>query len=141
VQDLAGGVPRAISPEGINPLVLVLSPDGQTVAGVGPDEKGYLYAIAGGEPKPISGFSPGEEPVEWSADGRSLYVYRAGELPARVYRLELATGKRSFWKQLMPADPAGVSRIGPIRLTPDGKWYVYGYHRILSDLFVAEGLK
>jgi hypothetical protein len=41
----------------------------------------------------------------------------------------------------MPSDSAGVSRIGPILITPDGKSCFYGYHRILSDLYLAEGLK
>jgi hypothetical protein len=41
----------------------------------------------------------------------------------------------------MPSDPAGVERIGPIRMTPDGKTYVYGYHRTLADLYLVDGLK
>jgi hypothetical protein len=41
----------------------------------------------------------------------------------------------------MPSDSAGVSRIGPILLTPNGKSCLYGYHRILSDLYLVEGLK
>lgn len=43
--------------------------------------------------------------------------------------------------QLLPSDPAGVNNIGPIVLTPDGKSYVYGYHRTLTDLYLVEGLK
>jgi eukaryotic-like serine/threonine-protein kinase len=39
LQDSSEGKPVPISPEGIDPLVLVLSPDGQQVVGVGPDEK------------------------------------------------------------------------------------------------------
>jgi len=42
---------------------------------------------------------------------------------------------------LAPADPAGVSQIGPIVMTPDGRSYIYGYHRTLSDLYLVEGLK
>jgi hypothetical protein len=41
----------------------------------------------------------------------------------------------------MPSDSAGVSRIGPILITRDGKSCLYGYHRILSDLYLVEGLK
>jgi hypothetical protein len=41
----------------------------------------------------------------------------------------------------MPSDPAGVSRVGPILLIMDGKSSVYGYHRMLSDLYLVEGLK
>ena len=141
VQDMAGGKPQGITPEGINSSAFTLSPDGQLVAGIGPDQKGYLYPVAGGEPRPISGLEPGEEPISWGADGRSLFIYRPGDLPAKVYRLELGIGRRTLLEQLMPSDPAGVNHIGPIVLTPDGKTYVYGYHRTLTDLYLVEGLK
>jgi hypothetical protein len=108
---------------------------------VGPDGKGYFFSIASGEPKLISGLLEGETPVAWSADGLSLYIYRGGELPAKVYRLEIATGRRTLWKQLMPPDPAGVEYVGPILPAPDGKAYAYGYRRLLSDLYLVEGLK
>jgi len=62
-------------------------------------------------------------------------------MPALVYRLELATGRKNLWKRLMPSDPAGVNIIFPILLTPDGKSHVYGYRRILSNLYLVEGLK
>jgi Tol biopolymer transport system component/tRNA A-37 threonylcarbamoyl transferase component Bud32 len=136
-----GGSPQPISPEGINATVFCLSPDSQQVAALGPDQKGYLYPVNGGQPKPIVGMEPGEEPITFSNDGRTLYVYQPGDLPARVFQLDLSTGQRKLWKQLMPADPAGVERIGPIRMTADAKTYVYGYHRMLADLYLAEGLK
>ncbi len=41
----------------------------------------------------------------------------------------------------MPTDPAGVEFLGPIRLSSDGKSYVYGYRRLISDLYLVEGLK
>jgi eukaryotic-like serine/threonine-protein kinase len=140
-QDSPEGKPVPISPEGIDPLVIVLSPDGQQVVGVGPDEKAYFYPVAGGEPRAVPGIEPGEQPVQWSDDGKTIYFYRLGDLPAKVYRLDLPTGHKSLWKELMPSDSAGVSRIGPILITPDGKSCFYGYHRILSDLYLAEGLK
>jgi len=111
------------------------------VAAIGPDQRGYLYPIAGGEPRVIPGLNPGEQPITWSTDGRSLYIYQPGELPARVYRLDARTGQRTFWKPLMPSDPAGVENIGPILLTPDAKTCVFGYHRMLADLYLVEGLK
>ena len=133
--------PTPISPEGIDPLVLTLAPDGSQVAGVGPDGNAYLYSLTGGPAKTVPGFLPSEQPIEWSADGKALYVYRPGEFPAKVYQLDLATGKRTLWRSLAPADPAGVSQIGPIVMTPDGASYIYGYHRTLSDLYLVEGLK
>ena len=135
------GQATPVSPEGIDPLVIALAPDGSQVAGVGPDGLAYLYSLTGGPTKTVPGFLTGEQPIEWSADGKSLYVYRPGEFPAKVYELDLATGKRTLWRSLAPADPAGVSQIGPIVMTPDGASYIYGYHRTLSDLYLVEGLK
>jgi hypothetical protein len=41
----------------------------------------------------------------------------------------------------MPSDPAGVENIGPVLMTPDARTCVYGYHRMLADLYLVEGLK
>ena len=141
LQEGAGGKTKPITPEGVQGNTFAVSPDGQLVAGIGPDQQGYLYPVAGGEPHPIPGLAAGEQPINWSADNRGLYVYRPGELPARVFRLEVASGQRTLWRQLTPSDPAGVETIGPILITPDGKSCVFGYHRTLSDLYLVEGLK
>ncbi len=132
--------PRAITAEGVSPF-FVISPKGDFAAGVGPDHKIYLYPIAGGDPVPVSGTTGDEAPTGWSADARSLYVFRFGEIPAKVVELELSTGKRKLWKELVPADAAGIDTIRGITITPDAKSYVYGYIRTLSDLYVVEGLK
>jgi eukaryotic-like serine/threonine-protein kinase len=141
LQDIQGGVPKPISPEGTSPIGFALSPDALVVAAVGPDLKGYLFPIAGGEPRPIPGLAQEEVPIRWDVAGRSLYVYRPSELPARVYRLDVNSGKRTLWKELTPRDPAGVEYVGPVLPTPDGKAYVYGYRRLLSDLYLVDGLK
>jgi eukaryotic-like serine/threonine-protein kinase len=140
-QDSPDAKPVPISPEGIDPLVIVLSPDGQQVISVGADDKAYYYAVTGGEPRAVRGMQAGEQPIEWSSDGGTIYIYKPGDLPAKVYRLDLATGQRTLWKELIPSDSAGVSRIGPILITPDAKSCLYGYHRVLSDLYLVEGLK
>jgi eukaryotic-like serine/threonine-protein kinase len=141
VLDVASGKSQPITPEGVNGTAFVISPDSQWVAAIGPDEKGYLYPVAGGEAHLISGFNSGEQPITFSSDSHSLYLYQPGELPARVDRLDLQTGKRSLWKELIPSDPAGVETIGPILMTPDAKTCIFGYHRMLADLYLVEGLK
>ena len=140
-QDVSGGKPKAISPEGVFASAFAISPDGQWVVGIGPDQKGYLYPSAGGDPGILNGMAPGDLPITWNQDGRSIYFYRTGEVPAKVYQLEVATGKKTVWKQIVPLDATGVSTIGPILTTPDGKTYVYGFHRTLGDLYLVEGLK
>jgi dipeptidyl aminopeptidase/acylaminoacyl peptidase len=141
VLDVASGKSQPISVEGVNGTAFIISPDSQWIAGIGPDQKGYLYPAAGGDPRVIPGFNSGEQPITFSSDGRSLYVYQPGELPARVDRLDLQTGKRALWKELIPSDPAGVETIGPILITPDAKTCIFGYHRMLADLYLVEGLK
>jgi hypothetical protein len=42
---------------------------------------------------------------------------------------------------LAPSDPAGVDTIGPVIITGDGKMCVFGYHRMLADLYLVEGLR
>ena len=141
VQDITGGKPRAFSPEGVHATAFAVSPDGRSVVGIGPDQRGYLYPVAGGEPQPVNGFPAGEQPIAWSGDSRFLYTYRPGDLPTQISKLDINTGQHTPFKQLMPSDPAGVETIGPIMLTQDGKICVYGYHRTLSDLYLVEGLK
>jgi eukaryotic-like serine/threonine-protein kinase len=141
VYNPATGKNQPISPEGVSGTAFVISPDSQVVAGIGPDQKGYLYSVSGGEARVIPGLNPGEQPITFSSDGGSLYIYQPGELPARVDRLDIRTGQRKRWKELMPTDPAGVETIGPILMTPDAKTCVFGYHRMLADLYLVEGLK
>jgi len=141
VYDMESGNSQAISPEGVNGNAFTISPDSSMVAAIGPDQKGYLYPVAGGDAPPIVGLNAGEQPINWTEDGRSLYIYQPGELPAQVYRLDVKTGQRILWKQLLPSDPAGVENIGPIYMTRDAKTCVFGYHRMLADLYLVEGLK
>jgi len=64
-----------------------------------------------------------------------------GDLPLRVYRYEISSGRRELWKKIQPPDPVGVSFVGRFVATPDGQAYAYDYFRILSYLQVVGGLK
>jgi serine/threonine protein kinase len=144
VQAVDSGKGRAISPEGIAVALpgFAVSPDGKWVAAIQSDGKGALFATdPGGSARPFAGVEPGEFPLRFSPDGKTLYLWKRGEVPARVTRLEIESGKREPWKTLLPADPAGVERISNVVVTPDGKGYAYCFTRLLSDLFVVEGLK
>ena len=141
VRDIEGGKPRAISPEGYRAFQGTISGDGKFVAVRGPDQRPYLYPLEGGEPTPLAGMTDQDFPYCWSGDGRFLYVAQRRELPRKVDRLEVATGRRERWKELRPADSAGVVSVGGIHVTPDGQYYVYTYPRSLSDLYLVEGLK
>ena len=74
------------------------------------------------------------------ADDKSLLV-RNRSLPVQVTRVDIATGHREPWKEVAPADPAGVQSIPSLRFSADGKSYAYSTFRVLSDLYVVDGLK
>ncbi|HEX7613855.1 MAG TPA: protein kinase [Thermoanaerobaculia bacterium] len=141
VQELEGAPPRPITPPGIALGFFPVSPDGRIVVGQGPDRLFYGYPLEGGDPEYVPGLVAEDRPIRFSPDGRALYAYRRGELPARVIRLDLATGEKVTSHELMPADPAGVVEVVSVALTPDVSSYAYSYHRILSDLFLVEGIR
>lgn len=140
VESSEGGKARPISPEGVDDTFAV-SPNGESAAAIGPDQKLYLYPVAGGDPVLVKGAEPGEIATGWTADGNSLFVFHFGEIPERVVQITIATGQRKTWKDLAPADAAGLTNLRGIIMAADGKSYVYGYVRTLSDLYLVEGLK
>jgi hypothetical protein len=143
LQDVATGKLRAVSDESADLLLYshLISPDGRFVIARGSDRGLHLYPLAGGASQPLPNVQPGEQPLRWSADGQSLYVYTAGPPPTRVDLVRLSDGHREKWRDLAPGDPAGVAFIRPPLITSDGKHYVYSYTRILSELFLVRGIR
>ena len=139
VQNVTGGKPLPITPEGT--VGRRVSPDGKLLVAVDPEQRFWLYPIVGGRPRGLSGIKADEEAIRWSADGKSLFVASVSLVPATVYRVELNTGRRQLVYTLAPSDAAGLWNIAPVLLTPDGKSYVYSDYRILSDLYLAGGLR
>jgi len=139
LESLEDAKPHAFSMEGV--ASNILSPDGKFVAARGPDHKIYLFPVDGGEPKLVTGAQQGEFPTAWASDGRSLFVMARGQIPAEVFRVDLATGQRVFWRSFEPADAAGIDTIRGVLVSADNKAYVYGYSRTLSDLYLVHGLK
>jgi hypothetical protein len=100
------------------------------------------YPLDGGPPQAIHGIQLGERVAGSDAEGRMLYIAPNSSGAARkIYKLDSVTGKRQFWKELGPADRAGVSVIHVSYISPDGKRYVYVYERGLSQLYLFTGLR
>ena len=145
IQDLVGGMPRGISPviagRPSHFETQLASPDGKFIFAPELDGTGSLYPVAGGERKIVPGWLPQDFWITWSADGHSAYVYHDEKTSAPVYKLDLATGKRDLVTTLAPSDPAGVTAVVNVRMTPDGKTYAYSYDLELSDLFIVESVR
>jgi len=139
VMDVSSGSPQALTPE--DTWALSVSSDGTLAAAIGTEDGISLWPIGGGPPRRVPGAEPRDRPVAWSSDGRSLWIFRRGEIPTHIDRLEIATGRRQLWKRLVPPDPAGVYSIDEFQITPSGHAYFYNYRRVLSELYVVQGLR
>ena len=146
VQDVGGGDPRPASPEGIEASIgarISPAPNGRAVAAIGPGRKCLLYPIDGGEPRSLAGVEEGEAPLGWSRDGHWLFVRGnpSADPPARIFRIEIETGRREAWRELMPADPAGFRSIGNVAVAADGEAYAYSYGTAFSQLMLVDGIQ
>jgi Tol biopolymer transport system component len=141
--DLPDGGPRPVTPEGISGLFFAVRGDGTEIAALDSGERLRIYSVEGGASRPVAGEAgeqPGEIPIRFSDDGRWLYTGRRGGAPARIDRVDLATGKREPWREIRPVDPNGIVEIGPVFLS-SGETYVYSVRRVLSTLYLADGLR
>jgi Tol biopolymer transport system component len=139
VQDLAGGPPRGATPPGTNSGKL--SPDGKLVLAKGPDDKYFLYSLTGSEPRAVPWLSESESLIRWTADGRSVLVSDFASIPNRVERVDLETGRRTFYKEIAPRDRAGLMGVAVSFITQDERSYAYAFGRRVSTLFVVESKK
>jgi dipeptidyl aminopeptidase/acylaminoacyl peptidase len=139
ILDVQGGAPRAITPEGVTGYILTF--DGKYLLAADSKREVALYPLAGGDPQKVNfTLGPDESPLRFLADGKSLLLRSRG-IPVDVTRIDLATGRRELWKQIVPPDPAGAQRAPSVRFSADGKSYAYSLGRMLSDLYVVDGLK
>jgi Tol biopolymer transport system component len=139
VQNIDGGKPRPVTPEGVG--MCMVSPDGKWIAGKGlNNSEPRLYPIAGGQPISIPGLLPGEN-FSWTSDPKFLYVHQWKEAPVRIYRLNIETGQRQLFREVNPSDTTGLCDMSHITISADGRAYAYGYTRMLSDLYLVKGLQ
>jgi hypothetical protein len=139
VLDIQGGTPRAITPEGIGGSLI--TPDGKFLLAMDSKHQRWLYPVAGGDPQKFNVIPNPTERIMGFFDGGKSVLVRTSNVPVEVTRVDLATSRREPWKEIAPADPAGVQSIPSLRFSADGKSYAYSVGRILSDLYVVDGLK
>ena len=76
--------------------------------------------------------------IQWTSDGRGLFVCQLGERPIKVWLLDLETGQRRLWKEITTEQPYGNQFV---RVTPDASTWVYSAGHVLSELYLVEGLR
>jgi len=138
--NLSSGKPEAVTPEGV--YATLPSPDGKYLAGLdSADHLQKVFPVDGGSPRPVPGIDSSYALAQWSADGKALYFYRPGEVPMTVERVDIATGKMTRTRELVPADRAGVVSIAPVVSNVDASEFAYSYYQTLSVLYVISGLR
>ncbi|HWC66062.1 MAG TPA: WD40 repeat domain-containing protein, partial [Thermoanaerobaculia bacterium] len=141
VQDIQQGLPRAITPQNARIAGFMLSADGKyAIYGAGNGTPATVSIDGGTAPPPPKIDLTNLQAIRFSGDGRYLFA-RDFKIPADVYRIDVATGRKELVRELSPGDPAGLQFIGGIYLSADGRSYVYGYTRSLSDLFAVDGFR
>src|SRR5262249_24397803 len=108
-QGIPNGEPTPVLPEGASPVTIAR--DGKNVLAIDRDKKWRWYPVDGGSP----GDAPGMRSTDgfynvlgWSPDGEGLFVRSGYDVPVRVERLDVATGRRAPLAELGPVDPIGV---------------------------------
>jgi Tol biopolymer transport system component len=138
--DLSSGDSKPITPEGVSGVRL--SPDGRSTTVLGPDGKWGIWPLDGSGIRLIPGLDGKYYVTGWSPDGKSVYVASSrSQQIAKVNQVDVATGKMEPWKTYGVAVGAGVTETGAPILSSDGSGYAYVYAQILSNAYVATGLK
>jgi Tol biopolymer transport system component len=139
--DLSNGNAKPITPEGVEGTTL--SPDGRRAAVLGPDGKWGIWPLDGGGLRPIPQLDSKYAVTGWTPDGTSLYVVsnHLRDRTAKVYRVNLDSGKMEFWTTFGESIPVGVTQVGGPNLASDGSAYAYVYGQALSQAYVVKGLK
>ena len=141
VTDVGGSKPKPVSPEGVRGFPPYFTADGRYgVARL--NGATVLYPLAGGEPRTLNGVHEDEWIAAFAPDGQSAFVYQYKVVPLRIFRVDLRSGVRAPFREFAFADRAGLG-LGTsyVMMTPDGRNAVYGYHRLLSTLYLVEGLR
>ncbi|HET7453760.1 MAG TPA: hypothetical protein VFL12_13520, partial [Thermoanaerobaculia bacterium] len=140
-KSLDSGAVRPVSAPPVVPYHFRISPDGETVACVSLDGKLTLVSLRTGVSRALPSALDVGDMLSWSADGRALYYQDGNAIPARVRRLDLASGRVELVAEVRPQDSAGVQDVGPVFTTPDGGTVAFSFRRMLGDLFLVDGLR
>jgi Tol biopolymer transport system component len=142
IVNLATGSWRAFTPEGVSAARRIpVSPDQDAAVMFDQDGRLSLFPLNGGPVRAVPGVEVGDEAVRFTSDGRALFLTRH-ELPLRVFRIDLASGRRELWRELPSPDRAGLQVSSPAAVvSADGRSVVGTYTRRLNKLYVVSGVR
>jgi Tol biopolymer transport system component len=139
--DTSTGESKPLTPEGTTGTVI--SPDGRKAIMRGPDGKVGIWSLDSNTLQIIPELDPKFSVIGWAPDGASVYAVmnQFGQKSAKLFKVNATTGKAEFWKEFGAGLSGGISGVSAPRFSRDGNAYAYIYVRILSQAYVAKGLK
>ncbi len=140
--DLEAGSWHPFTPEGVSSVRrLPVAPAGDAAVMADSSGRLSLFPLDGGPARAVRGAEAGDEAIRFSVDGRALYVTRR-EVPLRIFKIDLASGRRELWRELPAPDPAGLQASWPAAvISADGRSVVGTYTRRLNKLYVVSGVR
>jgi dipeptidyl aminopeptidase/acylaminoacyl peptidase len=137
-QDVVGGPPKPVTSDG--PIRALVAPDNRTLVVGLSDGSTHILPADGGPLRSVPGLATTDSVVAWSHDGTALFVQNS-DVPVKLDRVDVATGKRTFVRPFAPPDRTGLVGVLISSLLDDGRYYAYGYTKQLTTLFVVTGAR
>ncbi|MEP7028010.1 MAG: protein kinase [Candidatus Eisenbacteria bacterium] len=138
--DLESGRRVQVGPSEAVDSQFEISPDSRFVAAKVGNRPLMLYPLEAGDAIAIPGVRPDDMIQPWRIESGAILVAVEGEMPAKILRVDLATGTRSPYRELAPPDSSGVWSMRGFHFLPDGRTYGYTYLVQLDDLYLVENL-
>jgi dipeptidyl aminopeptidase/acylaminoacyl peptidase len=135
------GNEKPLTPEGI--LARAVTTDGKNLIVSDFDSTQFqLFPVDGGQPRPLPQLQKGDTPQDFSSDDKAILLRRSGKDGAiEIWRLELATGKRTLLRSLSAPGARAVARGLNVVSSRDEKSYAYTYHPAISTEYLVQGIR
>jgi dipeptidyl aminopeptidase/acylaminoacyl peptidase len=135
------GNEKPLTPEGI--VTRAVTTDGKNLIVSNLDSTQFqLFPVDGGQPRPLPQLQKGDAPQDFTPDDKAVLLRRSGKDAAiEIWKLELATGKRTLLHSLSPPGARAVARGLNVVSSRDEKNYAYTYHPALSTEYLVQGIR
>jgi len=137
--DLEGGKPRSLGPPDF--IGGAIAKDGKRIAGRNASAEAVVFDRETQKLQGIPGVEPQDQLEKWTEDGKGLLVVSATPSEARIYRVDMPTGKRTLLQTMEPSEKAGSNQDMRLVYAEHSKTYAYSTVRVLGTLYVVEGLE
>ena len=137
--DLQGGKPEQLGPADFTGIAVAKG--GRKIAGRNGAGDAVVFDKDTQKTQPIPGVGPQDIVQAWTRDGEALLVTTSTPWEAQMYRVEVASGKKTLLQKLELSEKAGSNVRVRMYYAEQSKTYIYNVRRTLGSLYVVEGLE